>query len=189
MQRLQQYVCSAAAGALLLGLTPGLAAAAVDAYLQIPEIKGESHDKPGTIEISSFQWGASRGISSPTGGSADRESSAPSVSEIVVTKNQDSASPLFSKCAATGCHYPSATLYVRKAGGTQMEYLTYQLSNVMVSAYHVSSGGDRPMESITLNFTKIEMKYAPQTESGAHTGATVPNSGLPPPGPAHPPGH
>ena len=43
----------------------------------------------GWIELNSFQFGVGRGISSPTGGSADRELSAPSVSEITVTKDQD----------------------------------------------------------------------------------------------------
>src|SRR5262249_52981798 len=50
----------------------------------------EGHEK--WIELNSLQWGVGRGISSPTGGSADRESSAPSVSEIVVTKPTDIAS-------------------------------------------------------------------------------------------------
>jgi len=45
------------------------------------------------IEISSFSWGVGRGIGSPTGGSADREGSTPSVGEIVVTKSNDIASP------------------------------------------------------------------------------------------------
>ena len=171
------------AGALLA--IAGPAAAAIDAYLQIPEVKGESVARPGWIEISSFQWGVGRGVSSPTGGSAGRESSAPSVSEIVVTKVTDKASPLLSQCAAKGCHYPKATLMVRKAGGTQQEYLQYVLTNVWVSAYHASSGGDRPTESLTLNFAKIEMKYAPQ-ESTTARGALAPAmSGLPPPGPGH----
>src|SRR3974377_1307042 len=50
----------------------------------------EGHEK--WIELNSVQWGVGRGISSPTGGSADRESSAPSVSEIVVTKATDVSS-------------------------------------------------------------------------------------------------
>jgi type VI secretion system secreted protein Hcp len=45
------------------------------------------------IEIDSFQWGIGRQISSPTGGSSDREGSVPSVTEIVITKKTDSASP------------------------------------------------------------------------------------------------
>jgi hypothetical protein len=38
------------------------------------------------IEIDSFQFGAARSVSSPTGGSSGKESSTPSVGEIVVTK-------------------------------------------------------------------------------------------------------
>ncbi len=33
----------------------------------------------------------------------------------------------------------------------------------MISSYSVSSGGDRPMEALTLNFTKMEYKPIPGT--------------------------
>jgi len=63
-------------------------------YVQYGTIPGDvtatGHEK--WIEVNSFQWGVGRGISSPTGGSSDREASAPSVSEIVVTKPTDIAS-------------------------------------------------------------------------------------------------
>src|SRR6059058_5931429 len=57
-------------------------------------IKGDVTEEghTGWIELNSFQWGVGRGISSPTGGAADRESSAPSVSEITVTKATDISS-------------------------------------------------------------------------------------------------
>jgi type VI secretion system secreted protein Hcp len=35
----------------------------------------------------------------------------------------------------------------------------------MVSGYSVSSSGDTPEESLSLNFTKIEMKYIPSGEA------------------------
>lgn len=144
--------------ALAFVLTSSPAFAAIDAYLQIDGIKGESPTHPGWIEVSSFQWGAGRGAGLPTGGAAGREASAPSVSEVVVTKTTDSASPFLMKCAASGCHYKKVTLAVRKAGGEQL--LTYILTDVMVSGYHVSgsSGGDRPQESMTLNFAKMELQ-------------------------------
>ena len=41
------------------------------------------------IELTSFQWGVGRGIGSAMSGQASRESSIPSVSEIVVTKRMD----------------------------------------------------------------------------------------------------
>jgi type VI secretion system secreted protein Hcp len=35
------------------------------------------------------------------------------------------------------------------------------LENAMIASYSASSGGDRPMESFSINFTKIEYKYTP----------------------------
>ena len=69
------------------------------------KIKGESlaeghKGTEGWIEINSVQWGCSRGINTPVGGSGKREASAPSVSEITVTKLMDSTSPLL----ATSSH-------------------------------------------------------------------------------------
>jgi hypothetical protein len=58
-------------------------------YIQYGSISGDvaSTGQKGWIEINSFQWGVGRGFTSPVGGSsANRESSSPSVSEIVVTK-------------------------------------------------------------------------------------------------------
>jgi type VI secretion system secreted protein Hcp len=181
----------ASAGSLLVFADPAIAA--VDAYLQIDGINGESTTKPGWIEVSSFQWGASRGLSSPTGGSADRESSAPSVSEITITKTVDKASPLLAMSATSGKHYGSVMLQVRKAGGQPINYV---LSDVTISKYGHSGGGDRPQESLSLNFTKITMRSdgASGASGGAMMGAALPPAGqngrsstgvgLPPPGPS-----
>jgi hypothetical protein len=57
-------------------------------YVQYGSIPGEVADTGQLkwIEINSFQFGVGRGVSSPTGGKASRESSTPSVGEIVVKK-------------------------------------------------------------------------------------------------------
>jgi len=165
----------------LAAATP--AAAAVDAFLQIEGVNGSSVERPGWVEVTSFQWGVGRGISSPTGGMADRESSAPSVSEIVITKVIDKASPLLSKCAASGCHYGKAVLALRKAGGGQANqpFAQYILTNVTISNVQMNGGGDNPTESLTLHFTKIEMQNA---GAGAATRTTsAPTTAL------HPIGH
>ena len=73
-------------------------------YAQFSGIPGNVQHVPGLhgsgwFEISSFQFGVGRGIAAPSSGSADRESSTPSVSEITVTKATDAASPnLFREC-------------------------------------------------------------------------------------------
>ena len=46
-------------------------------------------------------------------------------------------------------------------------YLEYILGDPIVSSYSISSGGDRPSESFSLNFVKISKKYT------AFTGAKV----------------
>jgi len=126
----------------------------------------------GWIELNSFQWGVGRGITSPRdpqSGSADRESSAPSVSEIVITKRVDAASPVFSKLALQG-KGDNCELHFDKGNTSNTQpYMTINLENVMVSHYSLSSGGDRPTESLTLNFTKIQYK------NNAQTGGSGPN--------------
>ena len=135
------------------------------AYLKYgAEIKGESQAEghkgsDGWMEINSFQWGCGRGISTPVGASAKREASAPSVSEITVTKQMDSTSPKLAKEALVG-KAVDAEIHLVETGADKLEtFLTVKLTNCMISGYSVSSGGDRPSESLSLNFTKIEYIY------------------------------
>jgi type VI secretion system secreted protein Hcp len=120
----------------------------------------------GWIELNSFQWGVGRGISSPTGASADRESSAPSVSEIVVTKATDSASTKLLNEALQGDGKTVILDFVKTDKSKLSVYMTYTLTNTMISGYSLSSGGDRPSESVSLNFTKIEFKNIPAEAAG-----------------------
>jgi type VI secretion system secreted protein Hcp len=118
----------------------------------------------GWIELSSFQWGVGRGISSPTMGSADRESSAPSVSEINVTKSSDVATPRLLSEALEGEGKTVVIAFTKTDKGKIEAYMTYVLANTIISGYSVSSGGDRPMESLSLNFTKIQFRMPSTAE-------------------------
>jgi type VI secretion system secreted protein Hcp len=111
----------------------------------------------GWIELNSFQFGVGRGIASPTGGSADRESSAPSVAEITITKDQDSSTgPLVTE-ALQGEGVTVIIDFVKTSQGQLVKYMEYTLTNPMISGWSTSSGGDRPSESLSLNFTKIQV--------------------------------
>ena len=46
-------------------------------------------------------------------------------------------------------------------------YLKLTLTNTMISGYSLSSGGDRPSESLSLNFTKVEVKMLQNDPTGA----------------------
>ena len=71
----------------------------------------------------------------------------------------DSTSPLLAQEALIG-KAVDAVIELVETGADQLEtFLTLKLSNTMISAYTMSSAGDRPSESFSLNFTKIEMLY------------------------------
>ena len=83
-----------------------------------------------------------------------------SVHDLSITKEVDKASPKLSLACATGTHFKKVTITLRKAGKT---YLTYNLTDVLISSVQVSgSGGGQavPLESISLNFTKIALQYS-----------------------------
>jgi type VI secretion system secreted protein Hcp len=128
-------------------------------YVQYGTIVGDvtaaGHEK--WIEVNSFQWGVGRGISSPTGGSADRESSAPSVSEIVVTKPTDIATTKLLDESLQGEGVDVTIDFCKTDKGNLQTYLSFVLNNTMISGYSTSSGGDRPQESLSFNFTKVMM--------------------------------
>jgi type VI secretion system secreted protein Hcp len=114
------------------------------------------------IELKSWQWGIGRGITSATSSGADREGSTPSVSEMYVTKDTDGASTNLMRAslglAPAGEGKDVQIHFLKTDPGQPEPYMTFKLSNTLVSGWSLSSGGDRPTESLTLNFTAVEYK-------------------------------
>ena len=94
---------------------------------------------------------------------------AASLQDFHFTKSTDKASPNLFLACCTGQHIPKATITVRKAGAKPMEYLVYNLTEVLVSSYNTSGhdGSGVAQESFSLNFSKIEMNYRPQNADGS----------------------
>jgi len=118
---------------------------------------GASHEE--LIEISSFQWGVGRGISSPTGGSSDREGSTPSVGEIVVTKPTDTTSPgLFQHCLVGTRLLVSILLTnTKKPGGPRHKI---DLKNAVITGVQPCSTRSGRGERLTLSFSDYEFNGA-----------------------------
>jgi type VI secretion system secreted protein Hcp len=123
------------------------------------------------IEVTGFSWGAGRAISTGTGKVADRESSAPSISEVAITKELDKATAPLLQEALSGEGVWAQIDFCKTDQGKLEVYASYLMENCMVSGYAVSSGGDRPQESLSLNFTAIECNVAPMEGDGS--GGTV----------------
>jgi type VI secretion system secreted protein Hcp len=135
-------------------------------YLKMDGIDGdathEQHKK--WITVDSIQWGIGRSISTPTGSTHNREASEPSVSEVTIAKQADVSTPRLFGEACTGKDGKKVVIDFVTTGSPGDTYLQCTLSDTLVSSYSVSSGGDRPSESIGLSFTKLELKYIPYDE-------------------------
>jgi type VI secretion system secreted protein Hcp len=92
------------------------------------------------------------------------------VGDISITKFVDKASPSIMLACANGKHIVKGKLTVRKAGESPLEYLTYDLDQILISAYTTGGsegGNERPTENITLNFAKVKVEYWTQSDKGA----------------------
>jgi len=70
---------------------------------------------------------------------------------FTITKEIDKASPMLAQACASGEHLAEVDVQLSSGG-------KYTLTDVMVSSVQKSSGGDRPMETISFTYQKIEMK-------------------------------
>ena len=65
------------------------------------------------------------------------------MSDLHVNANVSKASPQLLLACASGKHIKSAVLTGRKAGKAQTEFLTFSLSDVLVSGYQTAARGRR----------------------------------------------
>jgi type VI secretion system secreted protein Hcp len=147
--------------------------AAADIFLKLEGVDGESHDAkhPDEIQVLSWGWGAQQAGTFGTGGGGG--SGKVSASDFHITKKTDKASTKLFLFCCNGKHITKGVLTVRKAGETPLEYYVVTFTDLLVSSYQTggSDGGDNiPMETISLNFSKVEMKYNEQANTGSGKG-------------------
>ena len=143
--------------------------AQADMFLKLDGIEGESQDSKhkGELEISSWSWGEVNSGSSSMGGGAGTGKVNMQDFHFVI-KNGKHSPKLFLACA-TGQHIKNATLVCRKAGGDQQEYLKWKFTDILISSYqigHSAGAAGLPTDQCSFNYTKIEMEYKEQKDTG-----------------------
>lgn len=142
--------------------------AAVDYFLKIDGIQGESQDDKHKheIDLESWSWGETNSGSHAAGGGGG--AGKVSMHDFSFSMRINKASPKLFLACAHGTHIKDAHLTCRKAGKGGQEYLKIKFSDLLISNYQTGgSGGDVvPIEQITFNFSKIEFSYAPQNKTG-----------------------
>lgn len=139
-------------------------------------IKGDAQqaEHEDWINLTSLQLGVNRTITT-SGSGKDRETSTPFFSEVSCTKDADIASnELFAQAIYGKKICDKAEVHFIQTGGEGADqvYMKYELYEPIVSAYSLSSGGERPVESFMISFTKIIQKYTQFDAGGTQTEAT-----------------
>ncbi len=144
---------------------------AVDMFIKIKDIDGESQDAKhkDEIDVLAWSWGLTN-PDSPAAG-AGRGRGKANFQDLTVTKFIDKATADLILACAAGKHIEEATLSVRRSGGEkqQLDYIVVKMTEVRVtSVQQLSSGGEgEPVEDVSLNFTKFTYTYTFQDPTGA----------------------
>lgn len=142
-----------AASPVIANATP--AAAASDYFLKIEGVDGESKDADHKdwVDIQSWSWsepGSRATLRAPTG-------SGPGT--LTIVKTVDKASPKLSEACTSGRSLGRVVVETRTAAGAATT--EYVLDDTTVRSCTQDSSGDRPTETLSLNFGKVESSTRP----------------------------
>jgi type VI secretion system secreted protein Hcp len=146
---------------------------AVDYFLKIDGVPGESqdHKHKDEIDVISWSWGETNtGDAALRGGMGAGKVA---MQDFHFTMQMNKATPKLFLACARGDHIKEATLTCRKAGKEQQEYLKIKFTDFLVSSYQTggSTGSEIPVDQISLNFSKVEFEYKEQKPDGTLGGA------------------
>src|SRR5438874_12773374 len=128
--------------------------AAVDYFLKVDGIEGESQDSKhkNEIDLESFSWGETQSGTHAAGGGGGAGKVSMQDFHFVMKVNK--ASPKVMLACASGQHIPKAILTCRKAGTDQQEFLKIEFDDVLVSSYQTGGSGHSdivPTDQCSLN--------------------------------------
>ena len=151
---------------------------AIDVYLQIDGIKGESTDDKHKdwIECLSVQFGVSqpRSATASTGGGHTAERC--EHQDIALSKLADLSTPILLQTCSAGKTIPKAKFEFMRADGKgeRIKYFEIELENVLIGAVNPTViEGTILHENVGLKFSKIKWKYTQQKVSGGAGGNTA----------------
>lgn len=152
---------------------------AIDAYLQIDGIKGESADSAhqGWIEATHISWGVHqpKSATASTGGGHTAERA--ELSEITFSKLADLSTPILLQTCSMGQTIPKAKIEIFRAdsNGVRVMYFSIELENVLIGMVkpHLDGTSSYLAENVNLKFSKAKWRYVQQKVSGGAGGSII----------------
>jgi type VI secretion system secreted protein Hcp len=147
-----------------------------DIYLDLTfarsgKVKGESQQegKKDQIVIVGWSWGMHANTAMGGSGAAGKAT----VDELSVRKQVDRSSTAIMSGLRHNDEVKKAVVTMRKAGGSQVDYLTITIEKGRVTSYSVDTNGPTPIEHLKFSFKKINVEYKDQRSDGLGGGAMI----------------
>jgi type VI secretion system secreted protein Hcp len=139
---------------------------AVDYFLDLDGIQGESQDEKfkNKIQLLSWSWGASNVSSvAGTGGSGAGKVD---LSDFSAMTFFDKSTPKLFKSIVKGAHIPKGTLSAVKSGADGKPYLKVNFTEIFVTGLQMSASSEVPSVSLSFTYNEIGIDYSVQDEKG-----------------------
>ena len=133
----------------------------IEGEAQIVEYSGWSYIQDYNLSLQNDGWSLEGG-----------PSSTPTLSNMMVVKSIDTASPLLFGAVLTGEHFnnsrgPDARIVVlTDFNGMKRPYVRWVFEDVVVSSYNTARSGDNILEMVALDYRWITYEYYPFAEDG-----------------------
>ena len=123
------------------------------------------------IELLSFSHGVAMQITGDIS-NTERTSGKPNHQDFTITKYLDQASPKLNEACCKGDVFKEAKVVVaRNDKGAVLPLIEYTLKNVVLSSISVGGGGgDKPVETVTMNYNHITWDFHHQKAEGSESG-------------------
>lgn len=129
------------------------------------------------IEVMSYSHNVAMQVTNDVS-NKERTSGRPHIGEFTITKFVDGSTATLNEYCCAGKDIPVATITCSRNSGADdgktMPFIVYTLNNVIISNVSVSGGsGGKPVETLSLNFTKIKWELTSQKEDGSKEGTAA----------------
>jgi type VI secretion system secreted protein Hcp len=151
---------------------------AVDYFLKLDGIEGESVDTGHKKEIMVLQWSWGASNISSVGSSGGSGAGKVNPSEFSVITYFDKATPKFWKSICRGTHIATGTMSAVKAGTPEGKpYLTVDFKEIFVTGLQMSGTNETPSVNLQFTYNECKIEYSQQDGKGnlTSTGAVTYN--------------
>jgi type VI secretion system secreted protein Hcp len=138
-------------------------------FLKFGSVLGDVEDAGHTnwINITAVNWNATRPVSNPAGSIAGRVLSAPQLSELTITKDQDVATIPLIQAALEGSPVTAQIDFCSTGTDQQKIYYSITMTKAIITAFGQMGSDGRPAENLTVNFTQIAFAGTQMDPDGA----------------------